>query len=347
MRIVVVGGSGNVGTAVLGRLARDYPKAELVGVSRRTPPPAPPYQGVGWHEIDIGSEASTPRLVEALRGADCVVLLAWLIQPSHDELALHRTNVEGSRRVAEACVRAGVHHLVYLSSVGAYSPGPKRRAVAEDWPTGGVAASSYSRDKAAVEALLDELGRREPGLTITRFRPGLILQRRAAVEIAGYFIGPLVPRAVYRGVRRGKLPVLPMPSELTLQFVHSEDVAAAVSLAIGQRAAGAFNLAADPPMPPAELARLLHARHVPVPPWLVRAAARVSWELRLQPTSPGWVDLARWCPVLDTSRVRTELGWSPEHDARRTVLELVEGLEAGRDHPSPALRSGRGTVNST
>ena len=45
--------------------------------------------------------------------------------------------------------------LVYASSVGAYSPGPKDRAVDESWPTGGIQTSFYSRHKAEVERLLD------------------------------------------------------------------------------------------------------------------------------------------------------------------------------------------------
>jgi nucleoside-diphosphate-sugar epimerase len=54
--------------------------------------------------------------------------LAWLIQPSRDLAKLHETNVHGSRRVFEAAARAGVGAIVYASSVGAYSPGPKDRA---------------------------------------------------------------------------------------------------------------------------------------------------------------------------------------------------------------------------
>ena len=52
--------------------------------------------------------------------------------------------------------------LVYASSVGAYSPGPKDRRVDETWPTGGVPTSFYSRHKAEVERLLDAFEREHP-----------------------------------------------------------------------------------------------------------------------------------------------------------------------------------------
>ena len=132
MRIVVVGASGNVGTAVLRRLRRE-PGSELAGVARRLPGPdaGEPYDGVEWHSCDIGAPDAADRLARIFAGADAVVHLAWQIQPSHDRGTLYRTNVGGSRAVIEAAVRAGVPALVYASSVGAYAPGPKDHPVSE------------------------------------------------------------------------------------------------------------------------------------------------------------------------------------------------------------------------
>ena len=62
----------------------------------------------------------------------------------------------------EAAAAAGVRAIVYASSVGAYSPGPKDRRVDESWPTGGIPTSFYSRDKADVETILDSVRGRAP-----------------------------------------------------------------------------------------------------------------------------------------------------------------------------------------
>jgi UDP-glucose 4-epimerase len=135
MRIVVTGASGNVGTALLRALSRDG-RHDLVGVSRRRPPDAAPYARVQWYEADLSDrEAAEPVLAEALRGADVVVNLAWMIQPSHDRELMRRTNVEGTRLVADAARKAKVAHLVHMSSIGTYSPGPGKR-IDESWPTG-------------------------------------------------------------------------------------------------------------------------------------------------------------------------------------------------------------------
>jgi UDP-glucose 4-epimerase len=79
-----------------------------------------------WAQADI----ATDDLVPLLRGADAVIHLAWLIQPSRDDARLRAVNVEGSKRLFRAVADARVPALVYPSSVGAYSPGPKDRAEA-------------------------------------------------------------------------------------------------------------------------------------------------------------------------------------------------------------------------
>nr|WP_244161704.1 NAD-dependent epimerase/dehydratase family protein [Micromonospora eburnea] len=205
MRIVIVGATGNVGTAVLRRLRREA-GTELVGVARRLPGPdaGEPYDGVAWRSCDIGSPGAAERLAAIFAGARAVVHLAWQIQPSHDRRTLYRTNVGGSRAVLDAAVRAGVPALVYASSIGAYAPGPKDHPVSERWPATGVAGSSYSRDKAEVEALLDTVEREHPELRVVRLRPGLIFQRDAGTEISRYFLVPPGPGAV--------APVRPHPA---------------------------------------------------------------------------------------------------------------------------------------
>jgi nucleoside-diphosphate-sugar epimerase len=319
MKVVVTGASGNVGTALLAALD---PSVDVVGVARRVPPSG----RARWTPVDIGMPGAEEILVETMRGADAVVHLAWLVQPSRDEKALYRTNVAGSDRVFTAAVRAGVPHLVHMSSVGAYSPGDKVRRVDEQWPVDGVRTSSYSRHKSAVEHLLDVVERDNPALVVTRLRPGLILQRSAATEIKHYFLGPLVPTMLLRLAFARRLPVLPLPRRMVLQFVHASDVAEAISRVLTTRPPGAFNVVAEPVIGPRELADLVGARHIPIPAAVLRFFAAATWALHAQPTAPGWIDLALSAPLLSADRARSELGWEPSVDARDAVRELLAGF---------------------
>src|SRR5687768_17046911 len=114
MRVVVTGATGNVGTSLLPALAGDERVTEIVGLARRRPALQNPR--TTWVDADV----VTAPLAELFAGADAVVHLAWLIQPSRDEAALEAVNVTGTRRVFEAAAAAGVGTLVHASSVGAY-----------------------------------------------------------------------------------------------------------------------------------------------------------------------------------------------------------------------------------
>lgn len=333
MRVVVTGATGNVGTSVLRALSQEDGIESILGIARRRP--TLQVAKTTFLEADV----ARADLTEHLRSADAVVHLAWLIQPSRDESVTRATNVTGSERVFRAAAEAGVGALVYASSVGAYSPGPKDRRVDESWPTGGIATSFYSRHKAEVERLLDRLEAERPELRVVRLRPGLIFKRDAASGIRRLFGGPFVPGAL---LRRELIPVVPDTPRLRFQAVHSLDVGEAYRLAVMREVRGAFNVAAEPVLDPAELGRLLGARPVPVPARVLRGAAEATWKLRLQPTPPGWVDLALGVPLMDVTRAREELGWEPRHTGGEALLELLAGMREGAGVSTPPLSPNTG-----
>jgi nucleoside-diphosphate-sugar epimerase len=324
MRIVVTGATGNVGTSLL-RVLEDH---DVVGIARRTPELQLP------NTRFVAADVARDDLVPLFRGADAVVHLAWLIQPSRDRATTRAVNFEGSRRVFDAAVAADVPALVYASSIGAYSPGPKDRAVDESWPTNGIDSSFYAVDKRDVERLLDDY---EDRLRVVRLRPGLIFKADAASEIRRLFAGPFLPTAL---LRRSLLPFVPSMPRLRFQAVHSHDVGEAYRLATVSDVHGAFNIAADPVLDPPELARILNARPVNVSPRVVRALASLTWRAHLQPTPPGWLDMALAVPIMDTTRAREELGWTPRHRADDTLLELIDGMRRGDGLPTPPLEPG-------
>jgi len=355
MRVVVTGATGNLGTALLRRL-RAEEDVEVVGVVRRPPREA---GGVRWVAADLATPAAVPALERAVEGADAVVHLAWLLQPSHRPELLEAANVDGTRRVATAALAAGAH-LVHASSVGAYAPravpvpdgtptgggpdgaaaGDPHDAVGEDWPTTGVPTSLYSRQKVAAERLLDDLVRERPDARVARLRPGLVLQAAAGSEIGRYFLGGLVPLGL---VRRVALPAFPLPAEAVFQVVHADDVADAVVRVLRTGATGPFNLVTGPVLGPLDVAQALRVqRVVTVPVGAVRALASATWRARLQPTDVGWVDLLTRVPLLSSALARDELGWEPRVAADSALVELLDGMAAGRGAPTPPLEGRRG-----
>ena len=344
MRVVVVGASGNVGTALLRALRDEGTVTGVVGIARRVPttvPPAP-YDIARWAQVDLGAQGPdgpvVDQLVHAFIGADAVVLLSWALQPTHQRDVRRRTNVDGARRAIQAVVQAGVPHLVVASSVGAYSPADDDVPHGEDWPTDGVRSSDYSVDKVAVERLLDEAQVLHPDLRIARVQPALIFQRGAGSAIERYFLGPALPAAALRW----PLPVLPWPRGFRLQAVHADDVAQVYRAIVTGRYAGAFNVAAPDVLRGPEVASVVsRGRCLEVPVGAARAAVTVGWSLRAVAVSPGWVDLAQAVPLLDTARVRADLGWQPRWTAVEALADLVHGMAHGSGTASPPMRPRR------
>jgi UDP-glucose 4-epimerase len=333
-RIVVTGATGNVGTSVVRALGADDAVEEIVGIARRLPSWSAPR--VRWVSADITSDDLAPHFA----GADAVIHLAWLIQPSRDDALLERVNVDGSRRVFDAAAAAGVGAIVHASSIGVYSPGPKDRAVDESWPREGIDSLFYARHKAAAEHALDAIEVANPRLRVVRLRPGLIFKREAGPEIRRLFAGPFLPAWL---LRPGLLPALPLPDRLVVQCVHSEDVGEAYRLAaLRDDASGAYNIAADPVLDPAALARALRSRRIRVPEAPLRTAASLTFRAHLQPAPPGWFDMGLAVPVMDTTRAREQLHWTPRHRADDALRELLAGMRepAGLDTPPLRARAG-------
>ena len=332
MRIVVTGASGNVGSAVLRRLVAGG-RHDVLGIARRIPDAAPPFDAVQWRSVDLTDSTATADLVEAFTGADAVVHLAWGFQPSHDLTFLEELGVGGTRRVLDAVAGVGVPHLVHMSSVGAYSPKQDDAPVDESWPTGGVPSSPYSRHKATAERLLDSHQQAHPDRVVTRLRPGIVGQRSAGSSLLRYAVPGLVPSGVI-----GHVGVLPLDRRLTLPMVHADDVADAIERVLEGRVPGPFNLAAEPAVTTAAIAGVLGARLVHVPAPILRIGLTLAWKARIEQLDPGWLDLGFAVPLMDTTRASVELGWTAAVNGLSVLEETVSGMREGASDASPVLR---------
>ncbi|CAM3714035.1 NAD-dependent epimerase/dehydratase family protein [Isoptericola cucumis] len=351
MRVVVVGASGNVGTAVLRALAREPVVTSIVGVARRVPRAdgsstvSFPHDAAEWVRVDLTdtADAVVRGLDEAFAGADAVVHLAWASPSTRSVEAQRRLNLGGSRSVVDAVLRQHVRHLVFGSTSGVYSPGPADgSAVDESWPARGVLTSTYSSHKVAVERMLDEVEQAHPRLVVTRVRPSLMFQREAGAELSRYFLGRLGTTALRLAAKRAPegalLPVLPLPAGLRLQVLHTDDAADAYRAVVVGRHPGAFNLAPTGWLDGDDLARLLAGgRSADVSPDLVRTGLRVASAARLVPIDVGWFDMARADVVLDAGRAHELLRWRPTRDPGEVLRETVEGIRDGAGAGSPPL----------
>lgn len=330
-KVVVTGATGNVGTSVVRLLSEDPEVGSVRGLARRIPDWSPPK--TDWSAVDLASEHSD--LVKEFTGADAVVHLAWAFQPTHDPAVTWRTNVLGTIRVLEAVAAAKVPTLVHASSVGAYSPGPKDHAVDESWPTHGWPDAAYCREKAYLERTLDIFEHEHPAVRVVRMRPAFLFKRESASEQRRIFGGRFLPGPL---ARPEMLPFLPDVPGLRVQALHTDDAAEAYRLALRSDVRGAFNIAAEPPVDVELLGEMLGVRPRRLPLPAARSAIAAAWGLHLLPASPHLFDAVLRLPLMDCTRARVELGWSPERTASEVLEEFLDGLRQGAGERTAPMR---------
>lgn len=333
LRVVVTGATGNVGTSMVQTLADDPRTASILGLARRTPDLS--VAKTEWAALDLSDDGCTRELADHIAGADAVVHLAWRFQPTHAPAVTWQANVLGSLRVQAAVAATGVPALVHASSVGAYSPGPPDgRPVDETWPTHGWPGAAYCREKAYLERALDGYEQQHPQVRVVRMRPAFLFKEGSASEQRRIFGGRFLPGPL---IRPDLLPVVPTVRGLRFQALHTDDAARAYASAVFSGVSGAFNLAAEPVIGPAQLGDLLHARIAELPPNAVRAALSAGWHVRAVPASPDLFDAVLRLPVLDCMRAHEELDWRPDHTSVEAVAAFLRGVRQGSGLPTPPL----------
>jgi nucleoside-diphosphate-sugar epimerase len=333
MKVVITGASGNIGSALVRELASsDHTRHEIVGVARRIPevtPQAEHLAAVRWESADV----ATGDLDAVFSGADVVVHLAWLFQPSHDPDLTWQANAVGTRRVLDAAARQGVGAVIVNSSIAAYSPGNGSR-VDEGWPTDGPSSAAYAREKVYVERLLDIFELEHPETRVVRMRPAFVFQRSAATSQRRLFAGPLLPG---RLLDPKIIPMLPVPRGLQMQAVHSADLARALAAAIERPVSGAFNITTDDILDREGLAKVFSAKALDVPPGMVRHALSAAWRMHLVPAPANLFDALMRMPVMSADRARAELDWVPQHSGAEALEAFLEGVRHAAGSTMPPL----------
>jgi nucleoside-diphosphate-sugar epimerase len=327
LTVAVTGPTGTFGSALVPLLLADDRVGRLVGIARRPfDPSSRGWTGLEYRRGDVREPAA---LEAAFEGVDVVVHLAFLVVAGPAE-ETRSINVDGTLNAFRAAARAGARRFVHASSVAAYGFHPDNPVgMGEDWPARPSERFFYAREKAELERLLAvEAGRPDaPELYVVR--PPIVLGPDA-VGGKVRLPGPLdrLARAAWHSWQRiSGLPV-PVPApvpDLPLQLIHQDDVAEALRLCVvGAGPAGTYNIAADDVVTVADVARELGFRPVRVPRAPVARVARAAASRRL-PTGAQWVEALTHPAVMDTTRARTVLGWTPRYSALEAVRATLAG----------------------
>jgi len=300
MRVAITGGSGQLGSLVLRRLADERSITSIVAIDLR--PPLVASAKIQDVRLDIRDK----QVGDALKGCDVLVHLAFMVAKRAPRAVQDSVNVGGSENVFRAALAAGIRRMLYASSVAQYGVVPTLPAVVtEETLRTRQPGFWYACAKHDVERRLDELERAHPDVRLVRFRPAILIGNRMEHQLGAL-------------LRKGLLPDV-----TNLPVVWDEDAADAFILALRTGARGAYNLAADEALPPKDLARLTGLSTVgPSVMRAVRAGERLLTALRVvAPADPGWSLRMDKKLVYSSEKAKRELGWKPKFPKSRDVLE--------------------------
>lgn len=326
LNVAVTGPTGEIGKPLMSELERRGEVGSVLGMARRPFDPAEEgWEKVAYRRGDILDRGSLAALFD---GADVAVHLAFAIFGSREET--RQVNLQGTRNVFEAAIKAGVKRLVYASSVAAYGfHGENPQPLTEDVPARGSEGFYYSAQKAELEDLLSEL-LLGSGVEAYVFRPCIVAGPRATMlieqTIEAVRVGDPVP-TLRKGIEKLPLvsPVLPDPGT-PIQLAHHDDVARAMAAAIvGDGPPGVYNLAGEGEVRVRDIARALEWRWFPVPGPVVSLGTATARRLKFVSSKLEWAIAAETPVLMDTTRARQDLGWKPAHDALQTLKETVSG----------------------
>ena len=320
LTVAVTGPTGTFGFGLMPLLQDDERIGKIVGIARR---PFDPSEH-GWTKMEYrrGDVRDEAALKEAFTGADVVVHLAFLIIGGDNDTT-RSINLEGTLNVFRAAAAAGAKRFVYASSVAAYGfHRDNPVGMTEDWPTRPAQRLFYAQEKAELEALLADEAAEHPELALYLLRPPVVLgpHTLGGKELPGP-LGPLSRRL------NGRLPRTPIPfpalvPDLPLQFIHEDDVGQALlQCVVAAGPPGAYNIAGDGVLSAVDVAREIGLRPLRLPAGPAHLAARTVAKVPFLPSFASWVEAMSQPAIMDTTRAKTELGWTPRYT----------GLEALRD----------------
>ena len=303
MRYLITGGSGYIGSRLVELLSRRDDTETVVICDVR--PPRVHRPRTEFVKLDVRDREAVRNALERSR-ADALVHLAFLLDPIHDESLMYDIDVNGTHNVLEAAAAAGTQQVLVTSSAVAYGAFPDNpEPLTEADPVRGVASYSYARDKTESDRLCQLWAERHPDRTMTIVRPCIVL-------------GPNVDNSLVRLWTKAPAAWDFGGLDNDVQFVHEDDVVEAISRLLDGKHAGAYNVAGDGLMTYRECAELIDLPVRKIPVKALRALARASWKVRLAEAPPGQIEFGLYPWIVSNEKLKTTLGWGPEHDTRTT-----------------------------
>ena len=293
-KILITGIGGSQGQQVARKLLRRQRGHQIIGVDRTAWEGRP--RGVSMSVADLRKR----KFEDVIRRErpDVIVHLASVRHFKAHPAVRHEFNVNGTKRLLDFALSHGVKQVIIWSSSYVYGALPENPYYMDEaFPLNSSRTYPEMRDLAEMDMLATAYLWRSPDIAITVLRP---------VNVLGYH----VHSAIGRYLRSERVPTV-MGFNPMMQFVHEDDFAEAIVLAIEHHTRGVFNVTGPGAVPLHVAIRETGGTAMPLPEFAVRAAIQRLFRWGLYPFPPRAIDFAKYQCTLDGTRFREATGFTP------------------------------------
>jgi UDP-glucose 4-epimerase len=314
-RVLVTGVSRDLGRTLARTLATDPGIDRVIGVD--VVPPRGDLGDVTFVRADIRNPVIAK--VIAKEDVDTVVHMSVIATPGSAGArgTMKELNVIGTMQLLAACQKAeGVRSLVVKSSTTAYGASSRDPAMfTEDMEPRRPPRSGYGKDVAEVEQYVRGFARRRPDVNVTLLRCANVVGPRVVSPVMAYFRLPVIPTVLGFDPR--------------LQFLHETDLYRVIRHAVQAGRPGTFNIAGDGLLMLSQALRRAGRVTVPVPGFAFGSIGSALKSARVADLSPELVAFLTYGRGVDTTRMRTELGFEPRYTTAEAFAEFAATLPPG------------------
>lgn len=227
--------------------------------------------------------------------------------------ALKELNVMGAMQLFAACQKApSVRRVVLKSTSEVYGSHPRDPVVfTEDSLSRRPPRDGFAHDSIDIEGYVRGLGRRRPDIAVTILRLANMIGPAMDTALSRYLAGPVVPTVAGRDAR--------------LQLLHEQDALGALERATVAGRPGTFNVGADGIIMMSQAIRRAGRVPMPVPGFAVWAIDSLRKATRATELSREQIDYLSYGRVMDTTRMRAELGYIPKWTTAEAFDDYVRG----------------------
>jgi len=313
--VLVTGVSRYLGSRLARALQADPAVSRVIGVDV-----VPPAEDLGSAEF-VRADIRNPVIAKVISSAevDTVVHLAVIATPSGagGRSSMKEINVIGTMQLLAACQKTPtVERLVVRSSTAVYGAGPRDPALfTEDTEPRTLPRSGYAKDVAEIEGYVRGFGRRRPDVDVTMLRFANLL-------------GPVIDTPF---TRYFSLPVLPtvLGFDPRLQFVHEDDALEVLRRATVEDHEGTYNVSGDGVLLLSQAARRAGRPTLPLPAPTAAVAGQLFRRAGVVDVSPEQLDVLTYGRAVDSTRLRTDVGYVPKYDTPDAFDEFVRARGRG------------------